>query len=318
MALSSPSPYHRALRLKERRTKGTDSMARWSLILLIVSLSAPLVARAQVPHATFERGDLILSLESGPILWRLPDGTPRGTLVSRVAGTGEGMAFDSSGRLFVARWRTDSFGITHDAVEVFNTFGVSSGEAGGGYNCGPHAIVFDVTDTAYVGQGGCRGSILKFVPGAVAPTEFLVAPDNAGAFWIDLAADGCTIFYTSFGPNVKRFDVCAGVQLPDFNVASLPGGIAQDLRVLPGGGVLVSSGDVVARLNPAGVLVQTYAVAGDGGLWAGLDLVGDGTFWVANYHSSNVYRFDLATGTVLSGFNTGTPPNSVVGLRVRK
>jgi hypothetical protein len=29
--------------------------------------------------------------------------------------------------------------------------------------------------------------------------EFPVAPDNMGAFWIDLAADGCTMFYTSWG-----------------------------------------------------------------------------------------------------------------------
>src|SRR5205809_5625805 len=44
------------------------------------------------------------------------------------------------------------------------------------------------------------------------PIEFVVAPENQGAFWIDLAPDGCTIYYTSYGPNVKRFDVCAGVQ----------------------------------------------------------------------------------------------------------
>jgi hypothetical protein len=150
------------------------------------------------------------------------------------------------------------------------------------------------------------------------PSAFFVAPDNQGSFWIDLAADGCTLFYTSWGPNVKRFDVCRGLQLPNFNLSPLPGGETQDLRVLPDGGVLVSSGEVIARLNAAGVLVQTYGVAGEPSLWAGVDLVGDGTFWAGNYISSNVYRFHLATGAVVTGFNTGTAERTVVGIRVKK
>jgi hypothetical protein len=39
---------------------------------------------------------------------------------------------------------------------------------------------------------------------------------------------------------------------------------------------------------------------------------------VGNYESSHVYRFDLATGSVLDSFNTGTPPHTVVGIRVKK
>src|SRR5439155_640210 len=93
------------------------------------------------------------------------------------------------------------------------------GTFGSGYDCAPHAIVFDAAGTtAYVGQAGCTGAILKFAPGQ-SPIVFTVAPDTQGSFWIDFAVDACTIFYTFWGPNVKRFDGCAGVQLPDFNVA---------------------------------------------------------------------------------------------------
>lgn len=145
-----------------------------------------------------------------------------------------------------------------------------------------------------------------------------VAPDRYGSFWIDLAPDGCTLFYTSWGPNVKRFNVCSGTQRPDFNQLPLPGGEAQDLRVLPDGGVLVASGEVVARLDSSGGLVQTYEVLPESTLWAGLDLVGDGTFWAANYYTSNVYKFDLESGAVLRSFNTGTPPLSVVGVTVKR
>ena len=152
----------------------------------------------------------------------------------------------------------------------------------------------------------------------VTPTAFPVASEFGGSFWIDLAADGCTMLYTSYGPNVKRYDVCRRAQLRDFNAAPLPGGATQDVRVLPDGGALVSSGAVIVRLNAAGVAVQTYGIPGEASLWAGLDLVGDGTFWAGNYESSNVYKFDLASGAAVSGFNAGTPSHSVVGIRVKK
>jgi len=285
--------------------------------LLLASLLAALV-RVQAYHISFEPGDVFVSLETGPVQWRLPDGTLRGTLVPTVPGWGEGMAFDSSGNLYVARWRADSMGVSGNTVEWFNVLGVSQGAVGRGFNCDPHTIVFDTAGNGYVGQAGCRRSLLKFAPSEVLPTEFMLAEDNQGVFWIDLAPDDCTIFYTSYGPNVKRFDTCAGAQLPDFNAEPLPGAAGQDLRVLPDGGAVVSSGQVIARLDSAGVLVQTYEVAGEGALWAGLDLVGDGSFWAANYYASNVYQFDLATGTVLAHFNTGTPPNTAVGVRVKQ
>lgn len=286
--------------------------------VLLIALLVPLSMQVRASHISFEPGDVFVSLETGPVQWRLPDGTPRSVLIPTVPGSGEGMAFDGSGNLYVARWRADSMGITGNTVEMFTVLGQSHGAVGRGFNCDPHAIVFDATGNGYVGQSGCRRSLLKFVPSEVFPAEFMVAEDNQGVFWMDLAPDACTMFYTSFGPNVKRFDTCADVQLANFNAAPLPGGIAQDLRVLPDGGVLVSSGQVIARLDAFGVLIQTYEVPGEGALWAGLDLVGDGTFWAGNYYSSNVYKFDLATGTVLNSFNTGTPPNTVVGIRVKK
>jgi outer membrane protein assembly factor BamB len=209
--------------------------------------------------------------------------------------------------------------MTGNTVEKFNTMGVSQGAVGSGYNCAPHAIVFDAADTAYVGQAGCAKSLLKFPRGMSTPTEYPAAEDVQGVFWIDLAPDGCTLFYTSYGPNVKRIDGCTGGQLPDFNAAPLPGGVGHDLRVLPDGNVLVSSGDVIARLDAAGTLVRTYAgPPAEAAYWVGLDLVGDGTFWVGNYFTSNVYRFDLATGAIVASFNTGTPGNSVVGVRVKR
>jgi Bacterial Ig domain len=266
---------------------------------------------------TFARGDVVVSLETGPVQWRHPDGTLNRVLGGTIPGTGEGLAFDAAGNLHVTRWCIDpSCTSTGNTVEQFDVHGRPRGPFGSGYDCSPHAIVFDQQGTAYVGQAGCTGAILKLVPGEP-PTALAAAPEAQGSFWVDLAADGCTIHYTSWGPNVKRYDGCADVQRPDFNVAPLPGGETQDLRVLPNGGLLVSSGDVIARLDASGALVQTYAVPGVE-FWAGLALVGDGTFWAGSYESSTVHRFDIATGNVLSSFHTGTPPHTVVGVDVKR
>jgi len=273
-------------------------------------------APAPPPPATFAPGDVFVSLETGSVQWRSPDGTLHAELVGQVPGAAEGIRFDATGNLYVTHWCADEACTTGNTVEKFNTNGVSQGTFGSGYNCDPHALAFDTAGSLYVGQAHCTGAILKVSPGSPS-IEYTVAAENAGSFWIDLAPDGCTIFYTSWGPDVKRFDVCTDTQLADFNRAPLPGGETHGLRVLPDGGVLVTSGAVVSRLDSTGALVQTYRVStGEPQYWAGVDLVGDGTFWAVNYLSSNVYKFDLTTGAVLASFTTGTPPQTVVDVGV--
>lgn len=293
-----------------------------ALIGALTAFLAPAATRTTaqlmpVASVTFQPGDLLISLETGPVLWHLPDGTLKRVLVGTQPGTGEGMAFDQTGDLYVTRWCSDPSCSTGNTVEKFSSSGLPAGTFGTGYNCNPHTILFDAAGAAYVGLAGCSGAIVKLLGGLPVDT-FSVAPDNQGTFWMDLAPDRCTMFYTSWGPNVKRYDVCAGQQLADFNRAPLPGGATQDLRVLPDGGVIVSSGQVIARLDGSGTLVQTYEIPGEPSLWSGLDLAGDGTFWAGNYESSNVYRFDLVSGAVRQGFNTRTPPHTVVGVRLKK
>ena len=292
-------------------------MARFITALIVSSLViAYPAANADV---SFQPGDVFVSLEPGPVQWYMADGSLRGLLVPTVPGTGEGLGFDPSGNLYVTRWCTDP-NCTHtgNTVEMFGVLGQSLGAVGTGYDCSPHAIVFRPDLTAFVAQAGCTGDVLRFTPGVVQPTAFDVGLDAGGSWWIDIAPDGCTIYYTSIGPNVKRYDTCAGTQLQNFNAAPLPGGVTHDLRILPDGGVLVSSGEVVARLDASGALVQTYSVPGEATLWAGLDLTSDNAFWAANYFSSNVHKFDISTGVLLDSFNTATPPNTAVAVAVMK
>ncbi len=292
------------------------------LLALLVALTVPLSARQLPlpPPIAFGPGDVMVSLEPGPVVWYSPNGTLQRVLVPTVIGLGEGMEFDAVGNLYVNRWCNDpSCSTTGNAVEKYNSLGLSEGTAGGNFNCSPHAIDFDSAGNFYVGQAGCNRTILKFVPGATAPVrEYAVAEDNHGVWWLDLAPDGCTLFYTSVSADVKRFDVCTNTQLPVFNSGPLPGAFTHEVRVLPDGGVLVANANVITRLNQFGAVTQTYEVLGEAALWAGLDLVGDGTFWAGNYFSSSVHKFNLNDGRLLASFNTGTPANTVVGIRVKK
>lgn len=274
---------------------------------------------AEATHPTYAPGDLFVSLWTGQVLWVHPDGSFNRVLVNAIPGKAEGMGFDAAGNLYVTHYCADaSVCRTGNTVEKFNTNGISIGSFGSGYNCNPESIVFDAAGRAYVGQSDCTGDVLWFDAFGVLQKAFDVVPDARGATRIDLAADGCTLFYTSQGPNVKRFNVCSNQQLQNFNTDPVPGRFTYGLRILPDGGVLAASNSVIARLGGDGRLLQTYDVLGEPDLWLGLDEVGDGTFWASNYGSSNIYRFDLATGRVLASFSAGTPAGTVKDVLVRR
>ena len=302
-----------------RRTRIPKTTAPLTALIAGLLLLAPARPAAAAAHTTFTRGDLFVSLRTGQVQWYSPDGTPNGSLVNVVPGKAEGMGMDALGHLYVSHYCADaSFCLAGNSVERFNSNGVSLGAFGGGYNCNPYSFAFDRTGRVFVGEADCTGDLLVLDGSGALRGAFDVGHDGRGAARIDLAPDGCTMFYTSQGPNVKRYDVCSGRQLPDFNAAPIPGGVAHALRILPDGGVLVAAVYTIVRLNSAGAVVQSYDVAGAPDLWMGLDLAGDGTFWASNYGSSDIVRFDIATGTVLSSFNTGTPTTTVKDVLVMR
>lgn len=268
---------------------------------------------APPPPAT---GDIFVSLRSGQVQWRNPDGTLKQVLTSVSDGAANGMAFDGAGNLYVTHWSgTTTPGNT---VARFDPDGNLLGTFGSGYNANPSSIVFDAAGNAYVGQADETQDILKFAPSGDLLAALDVAVEHRGSDWIDLASDQCTMLYTSREQNVLQYDVCGNRQLPNFNRQPLPGPNAFALRVLPDGGLVVANWSVIVRLDASGALVQTYGVPDEAGSWIGLDLVGDGTFWVSSFGSSNVYRIDLASGSVLASFNTGTPPSTVGGVAVKR
>jgi PKD repeat protein len=229
------------------------------------------------------------------------------TLNTGRGGSVTGMAFDALDELYV----TD---FTADGVSKIDGSGNLIGNFGTAYNCQPESMVFDQAGNAYVGETGCSHAILKFDPYGNLLAGSAVTTEVEGSDWIDLASDQCTIFYTSQGTTVFRFNACTGQQLAVF-ATGLHTGLG--LRILPDASVLVADQQDIVHLDSAGRTIGTYTATGES-CWVSLTLDPDGTsFWAVDFCTSDMVRFDITSGNQLAKFNSGTPTQTVYGIAMR-
>jgi hypothetical protein len=256
----------------------------------------------------FLKGDIIAGAKFD-ILWISPDSD----LIQRLPSAGgsfqTGMAFDSKNNLYATTFN----GLT---VGKYSQNGTLLGTFGSGYDGNPESIVFDAFGNGYVGQADGSRDVLKFDPNGELLNRFDVATEQRGSDWIDLSSDQCTLYYTSEGVTVKRFDVCKNEQLPDF--ASFPSlsndGEMYALRLLPDGGLLVAHVSYALRLDQEGNTVQFYnAPNGRTDYLFALNLDPDGkSFWTAGLSSGFIYKFDIETGTLLETLRFDSEVNGLV------
>jgi len=258
-----------------------------------------MIAMFQETNAQFQTGDVFVSVANGSVQWRQPNGTLVQTLNTGQGGFTTGMAFDSAFSLYVTCFSASR-------VFRFDNNGNPIGLFGSG-NATPESIVFDGASNCYVGNLG--NGIRKYD----ALGNF-IATVGPGTDFFDLSADQCTVLNDHEGQVINRHDVCTNTPLSDF--ATGLGGSAFALRIRTNGDVMLANGVNILRLNSAGVVQQTYDIAGQNA-WFALNLDPDGTsFWSADFSTADVFRMDIATGNVISTFNTGTGGNTVFGLAV--
>ena len=291
-----PAPCSRQFR---RRTR-VALIASW--LIATAAFVGPAVTSAA---AQFVIGDVFAGVGDGLIRVYTPTGTLVQTL-DTLSGSLEqtGMCFD--GNTPTANLRTTNF--TDDSMSRIPQVGIVQHPWGGGFNQHPESCVVSSLDpvtfltVVYVGQQDGSKDVLKFDLSGVLLASYDVATEVSGSDWIDLAADGCTLFYTSGGDSIKRFDVCTTMQLPDFATGLL--GPCDALRIRATGEVFVACSNNVFRLSPLGTVIQTYPkpVTETSFLFA-LSLDPDGsTFWTAGYDTGNVYRYDITTGLIITTF----------------
>lgn len=263
------------------------------LMLIILSI----ITISFDASAQFATGDVFVAVANGQVQWRKPNGTLVMTLNTTLGGYTTGMALDTANNLYVTNFSNSS-------ISRFDKFGSLLGTIGTGYST-PESIVFDNAANYYAGNLG--NGIRKYNGAGVYQSSSYTGRVD----FMDLEADQCTMLYTTEGSTIFRHNICTNTPLSDF-ATGLSSCYA--LRILTGGDVLVANGVDIKRLNSSGSVIQTYDVSGENS-WFALNLDPDGvTFWSADYSSANVYRFNIATGAVVSTFNTGTGSATVYGL----
>ena len=234
-------------------------------------------------------------------------GKPLKTLTSNQSGSLTGMAFDWIDSLYVTAFSADT-------VSKFNGNGTLVGTFGSGYNCKPESIVFDASGNAYVGETGCSHALLKFDAYGNLAATYTVSTEVEGSDWIDLAGDQCTIYYTSQGTTVFRFNACTSQQQAPF-ATGLTTGLA--VKILADGGVLVADKADIVHFDAGGHVINKITAAGENCL-VSLTLDPDGkSFWALDYCTSDVLRFDISSGNQLLKFSSGAPANSAYGIGMR-
>jgi len=275
---------------------------------MALALAAPVAAGT--PYA---KGDVFAGVGAGKIKVFKPDGTLVQTL-DNTTGSGEqsGMCFDNLGNLYSANF-------TVNGMSKFDSSGnLLSASWGTGFNSQPESCVFDYAGHVFAGQAQGGHAILEFDTTGASLGSWVPALESRGTDWIELGPDGCTMYYTSEGTLVKRYNVCTSTQLPDF-ASGLPRP-CYALRLRPNGEMMVACAGQAVRLDATGAQIQSYPAAGftpAATLLFALNLdPDDASFWTGDYYTGDVYRIDIATGNQITHFNAGILGYSMSGLAV--
>lgn len=281
------------------------SKAGW----LALAVGAPVllkVGSAPMAATDWNVGDVFVGVANGQYDVFDNNGVFKETIDTGVGGFTTGCAFNPD----LTKLYTTAFGagrvVVFDNAQPHGILNVINPTVQGG--SAPESIVFRADGSFLVGHASGDADVQEYDATDAFVQKFNVTTENVGSDWIELAADQQTLFYTSEGTTVFRFDVGANAQLADFSNALVQGFA---LRLLPPGdgtgGLLVANSLNIARLDAAGNVAQTYDAPGENN-WFALNLDPNGTsFWSGDFGTDNFYRFNIATGAIEVGpINVGS------------
>jgi len=261
-----------------------------------------------VPYQT---GDVFASVGSGKVKVFRPDGTFVQELDTTLNSTETtGGAFDGAGNFYVTSFTNSNMSKFDSNGNLLAPIPFVSNDS----SAHNESIVFNVAGDMYIGQADGTRDIIKRSADGTFLQRFDVPTGPRGSDWIDLAADQSTLFYTSEGRTIRRYDVVTDTPLVDFATVAGTGTLFA-LRLLGDGGLIVADRQSVKRLDNAGNVIKTYTEGTENFFFA-LNLDPDGTsFWTAGISTGQIYRFDIESGALLTTFNA-TPYASLAGLAV--
>lgn len=282
----------------------------------VIALSL-LLFPTQAAHAVlYQNGDVFIGLGKGKIGHYKSDGTFIENLATTVSsGENTGMCFDGTGDLYVTNWTVGKMTKFDNAgALLIHPWGLNP------FSAHPEDCLVNMAGDVYAGEVDGANKLTKFDQAGNFIADWSPATQVRGMDWFDLAADQKTIFYTSEGSSIKRFDVStpSGTQLADFKTGL--SGPCYALRIRDNGEVMVACTNQVYQLDSSGVVLQTYTKASLGfsssALLFAMNLDPDGTsFWTANYFNGKIVRAKISDGSVLTTF-TVAPDVTSAGLAI--
>lgn len=290
-----------------------------TMLALFAGLLAPLSQPARAA-TVWNLGDVFAAVGGGSYKVYDNTGVFKETISDGLGGFTTGCAFNGAlDKLYTTNFGNTKVVVYNDASPHTIAQTIDTGAVNPGGDS--ESVVFAASGDFYVGHPDGDDDIQRYNAAGVYQQSYSVAIENRGSDWLDLANDQKTIFYTSEGRLVKRYDVSGvGAQLANF--ATLPGtGTAFALRLLlPGngsGGLLVADYGNVKKLDGAGSVVAIYDVTGED-TWFSLSLDPDGThFWAGNDGTGKFYKFAIGTpgvDTHVSVVDTGVGSGDLFGL----
>ncbi len=237
----------------------------------------------------------------------------------------DGASSDPMGNLWVFHW-------VDDTIEKWDSTGAQLWVKNTGSGTRPESVQFDRSGYAYVACSD--GKVLqKWDTNGNKVATYSLAKDYRGVDHVDLHPDGHTLYYTSEGEHIKRWDIKSNTQLSDFcAIPGNTGGYAFALRRVPADGsyiVAVSWGDIhpetnncwVSRIAANGSWMRDYVQAGYESHF-GIDMDADGQhFWVgcspiSGAAHGTAVKVNLASGAVVATLDTGVAMDSVDGVTI--
>jgi hypothetical protein len=264
---------------------------------------------------SFSTGNVLASVGANRVNVYDPTGRLLQSLSTNSATVQEkGLCFDSSGHLYVANFDGHS-------VSQFDAHGqLLHAQWAGPFTTeprDPESCAVDRHDHVFVGLVHSRedqqaGELREYNPDGTLLHLFHPRLGERGIDWIDLAADGCTVLYSSESGSIQRFNICTGTQGAD--LAQGLQGPCYALRQRPNGELMVACYTLIYRLDGQGHILQRYTRhdLGESAHFFALNLDPDGSsFWTAGDLSGTIYRVDIASGRVLTRFVA--PPYQLLG-----
>ncbi|MCL5068062.1 MAG: hypothetical protein M1368_06895, partial [Thaumarchaeota archaeon] len=232
-----------------------------TLLVMGLLLASPFMSWTTTAAGSFQKGDVFLNINTqtnpncvgstacSTILWLRPVGNtcPVSCLVmplavSGISGEGDGMAFDKSGNLYATE------GFAANTIVKFDNTGTFLGTFGGTRSGHPESLVFDSSGNLYVGLPDSSPTrIDKLDSSGTTIASFTVNKQYRGSDWLDLGSDQCTMYYTSEGNQILKYNACTSTQLTPITIASSSIGTCYAHRLIPSG--TYAGDDLVACSN---------------------------------------------------------------------